>query len=540
MGALGRLMAGWLLQHRKVHHVLLLGRTATGQPQDLAARHGAASLCSCDIADIGDASVLVATDKRSPPISGVIHAGGALADASLANQTVADMRAAFAPKVYGALNCQHYLYHTRLAAMVLFSSTSSLFGSPGQSSYSAANAALDGLATARWLQGCADISVQWGAWAGGGMALQDPSTVRRLERNGMGFIQPHGGLSALEEILGSRREQGSVVSVSKVNWPRLSSFSHINFALDMPGAALLGTREPHQQQIADTPEHRGSVGRIVSSIACKDGPAAQEFVEGLVAEDVRGILGRTVQHSSNLFEEGLDSIEVMELRSSLTESTGVDIELQAMYDNPTISLMASYVLDNIAGFEEKQQSLPSSIASEQRAPTDVGTAQSIEPIPSEPTVPISVNLLVDSSTTPVFLQQPMGVPGSRAYYNFVRCHLGWVSPNPVYVLDHPTAGQPGDAPPGQGAIEDFMKAMLERIDRCQSSGPYVLGGHSLGGLTSLQLAIMKSDAGQVAEVMMFDSAHPKQLPKRSNEPITEQDLLNAWVPALHSFLVSSP
>ena len=81
---------------------------------------------------------------------------------------------------------------------VLFSSVSSLLGSPGQANYSAANAVQDATAQAMAQRGSPVLAVQWGAWAGGGMAAQDKRTAVRLERLGMALIQPLDGLRVLE------------------------------------------------------------------------------------------------------------------------------------------------------------------------------------------------------------------------------------------------------------------------------------------------------------------------------------------------------
>ena len=52
-------------------------------------------------------------------------------------------------------------------ASMLFSSTASLFGAPGQGNYAAANAALEAFAASQSLSGLAITAVQWGAWAAG-------------------------------------------------------------------------------------------------------------------------------------------------------------------------------------------------------------------------------------------------------------------------------------------------------------------------------------------------------------------------------------
>jgi len=53
---------------------------------------------------------------------------------------------------------------------VLFSSIAALLGSPGQAAYAAANGALDTVAASWHRCGIPVMSVQWGGWAGAGMA----------------------------------------------------------------------------------------------------------------------------------------------------------------------------------------------------------------------------------------------------------------------------------------------------------------------------------------------------------------------------------
>lgn len=80
----------------------------------------------------------------------------------------------------------------------MFSSVAAFLGAPGQANYSAANAALDAASGALSASGLPALSVQWGAWAGGGMAAADTATAARVERMGMAMVQPARGLAALE------------------------------------------------------------------------------------------------------------------------------------------------------------------------------------------------------------------------------------------------------------------------------------------------------------------------------------------------------
>ena len=86
-----------------------------------------------------------------------------------------------------------------------FSSIASLLGSPGQAAYAAANGMLDGAAHSAASQGLPHISLQWGAWAGGGMAARDAATSARLQRLGLGLILPHQGLRAFAQVVQDAR-----------------------------------------------------------------------------------------------------------------------------------------------------------------------------------------------------------------------------------------------------------------------------------------------------------------------------------------------
>ena len=114
--------------------------------------------------------VLAERGPSAPPLRGVLHASGVLDDGVLLQMDRERFARALAPKVQGAWNLHEATRDAPLDFFVLFSSVSCLLGSPGQGNYAAGNAFLDALAHYRRGLGLPALSVNWGPWAGAGMA----------------------------------------------------------------------------------------------------------------------------------------------------------------------------------------------------------------------------------------------------------------------------------------------------------------------------------------------------------------------------------
>ena len=152
---------------------------------------------SIDISDEEAVKELITRLTESVhPLKGIFHLAGVLDDATLMEQDWSRFETVFAPKVYGS----YYLhkYAQDLDFFVLFSSISSVLGSPGQSNYAAANAFMDALCDYRKNQGLPALSISWGPWSEVGMAKD---LIARHARGGMIGINPKEGMRALEAAL---------------------------------------------------------------------------------------------------------------------------------------------------------------------------------------------------------------------------------------------------------------------------------------------------------------------------------------------------
>jgi myxalamid-type polyketide synthase MxaE and MxaD len=126
---------------------------------------------ACDVADEAALTGVIAViEAEMGQIRGVLHLAGVLDDGAILNLTPARIAAVVDPKVKGAANLCAALEGRSLDLFVMYSSVASILGSPGQSSYMAANAVLDALAHYLRGQGVAATTVNWGPWSGGGMA----------------------------------------------------------------------------------------------------------------------------------------------------------------------------------------------------------------------------------------------------------------------------------------------------------------------------------------------------------------------------------
>ena len=90
-------------------------------------------------ADVGDeaqvAELLERIRAELPPLAGVAHLAGVLDDALLPQQSLERFRTTLAPKAFGAWHLHRLTKNDDLEFFIVYSSASSVLGSPGQANY---------------------------------------------------------------------------------------------------------------------------------------------------------------------------------------------------------------------------------------------------------------------------------------------------------------------------------------------------------------------------------------------------------------------
>nr|WP_042188477.1 type I polyketide synthase [Kibdelosporangium sp. MJ126-NF4]CEL18267.1 modular polyketide synthase [Kibdelosporangium sp. MJ126-NF4]CTQ97753.1 modular polyketide synthase [Kibdelosporangium sp. MJ126-NF4] len=150
---------------------------------------------ACDVQDTEAVHAVIGDIVgRFGRIDGVVHGAGVLEDKLLAEKSPEAFARVYNTKVGGARALAAALRHNP-KFVVLFGSISGVLGNRGQADYSAANDTLDRIARLWATQTSARVvSVDWGPWAGSGMAA---GLADEYARRGIQLIDPRAGVTAL-------------------------------------------------------------------------------------------------------------------------------------------------------------------------------------------------------------------------------------------------------------------------------------------------------------------------------------------------------
>lgn len=341
LGALGVVTVRKLVREGARHIAILTRRRdAQGKLTELQAELGKGVeliLLEGDVANEQDVSrVMTQLREGHPPLAGIIHSAGVLADAPAAKQTWESINKAFEPKVYGTWHL-HQLAASlpSLRFFVVYSSMSSVLGLAGQSNYAAANAFMDTLMHWRAGRKLPGLSINWAPWAEVGMAAGlSAQQIRSMEDRGLKFIKPGEGTRALFTALA--RPQAQCLA-GEVDWERVISAQP---AL----TALLERIVAKQRGVAQSVD--------IETLANK--PKADRDVEikailrAKVAEILHFDSPEHVEADARFVELGLDSLAAVELKNALEKVFGMPLPTSTLFDYPGIQTLTEFISKQLA------------------------------------------------------------------------------------------------------------------------------------------------------------------------------------------------
>jgi acyl transferase domain-containing protein/alpha-beta hydrolase superfamily lysophospholipase/acyl carrier protein len=354
LGGLGSVVVRWLAD-QGARHIAVISRGASPDHPTLRdLEHGTGARVQAFRADVAQPDQLTRAlhdiDATMPPLRGIVHAAGTLDDGLLNHQDWARFERVLAPKVYGAWNLHTLTQHLPLDFFVLFSSTASLLGSPGQANYAAANAFLDTLAHHRWVSGLPAVAVNWGPWDRLGMAGNVTTATRqRWAGHGLAPLAPDQATQALGALLNGHVPQ---VAVLRADWSRLTAAA----AIDPSGTlrALLAdqTTQPEQpgQQASAPQQHPAHPDRL-EQLRSLDPHQRPDFIRAALrgfAADVLGMPTEDVPASQDLLELGMDSLMVVEVTRAIQQEFRLLLYPKELYEHPTIDALTAYLDTELA------------------------------------------------------------------------------------------------------------------------------------------------------------------------------------------------
>ncbi|MEU6075148.1 SDR family NAD(P)-dependent oxidoreductase [Micromonospora sp. NPDC047074] len=344
-GTLGGLLARHLVVAHKVRHLLLAGRRGAEAPgaadllAELTALGAQARFVACDVADRDQVAALLAAIPAEHPLTGVVHAAGALDDAVLTALTPQRTAAVLAPKVDGAWHLHELTRHLDLSMFVLFSSIAGPLGAPGQGNYAAANAFLDGLAHHRRAAGLAATSLAWGLWDEDSGMTRELGAARRqrMARQGIAGL---GTAQALDLFDAARRSLRPLLVPVRLDRAALRDLPTLDH-LPPPLRGLAGVRT---RRAAGAPRPAAFLDRIAAASDEDRRRLVADLVDGHVGEVLGHPSGTRVTPGQSFTELGFDSLTAVELRNRLTGVTGLALPATLVFDHPTPEALTAHLL----------------------------------------------------------------------------------------------------------------------------------------------------------------------------------------------------
>lgn len=344
---LGLATARWL-SRRGAKAIVLASRRGTveegGGPvvDAMRALGTRVEIAALDVNDAAAVEALVTRMNREfGPVRGIVHAAVLLEDGMISGLQPDRLRAVLSTKLKGAENLANATAKLPLDFFVVYSSATTVIGSPGQGAYVAANAWLEGFARALRLKNVPALAIGWGAISDVGIIARDKQLGRRLRRT-TGVV----GISSGESLA----HLGRMLVLGKQAYP--TQF-YTNIAPSGAAEKLRLVNAPTFAGLglARAEEKGEDGGDLVTAIEGKEQAEAVGIIVRALRREISYILRmpeEQIDTSRPLGELGLDSLMALELQLAIERLCGTEIPMVGSADR-RLNELAAGILAKIGG-----------------------------------------------------------------------------------------------------------------------------------------------------------------------------------------------
>lgn len=251
-------------------------------------------------------------------IKGVFHAAGIKGKGFLFKENEVNFRDVLSPKLKGTNLVYDLLADKNLDFMILFSSVGSIFPSPGQCGYAAANSYLDAFVQVNFKNNIKNFfTINWSRWLDIGMAAGKDADSNNVFK-GLSSLR---ALSALDDILYRNISNINIIvgELKNKNKDFISNFFSKDIIYD---------------------ENKNSLPQLLNGRR-NNTFTKEEIYLARIWHDVLGI--EKIKIDDNFFEMGGDSLKLLHIQNLINDYFGISLSIKILHQNSTVKSLAKYI-----------------------------------------------------------------------------------------------------------------------------------------------------------------------------------------------------